>query len=519
MENVIRFGIYRFTLLVFSLLLTLNTFGQDYYISLEGDTQYMEITTWCFNQFYFETDTSVEAVFCDDFQSVYRAQSKVSYLSYSSFVEELDYVEFLLPSIASLRALSTDYFRDEHVEAYISGDYILYRCKSPDYTSKTEVSSPYMNLTNPEYYQPKFDNPQLFKTKENKQFDEIHPDVVFIYHDSLGFEKISGPNMEQDYFELIFSRYSFNSSLNDSIFNGDFTLKSKDFLEVFSEEVSPLTAVQYNDKDLAKYYISALRNGALILLLNLDLKKILLYREAGNDKLANQLETELLWNNLSYAIGFSEANIFDFCKVYIAEAKNRTAILNGTNQGIFLNANLELDSTIILKEEFFLFARKGQVFETQAINQNNSKRKEVTSTSVIQDAIIIYDHNNTQLMSPFPFFVREATALFPKNNQSKKSKGGTQINDGAIDYNSFSAYIFEKYSLDDLKKSNLAAASIMNSNLYHFYHPIANFKTKVFKDLKWKNTQIYENGKWKDRSNLVLNISGLSQVRKNTFND
>ena len=112
MGNAIQFGIYRFTLLVFSSLLTLNIFGQDYYISLEGDTQYVEITNWRFNQFYFESDTSAEAMFCDDFQSVYRAQSEVSYLPYSSFVEELDYVEFLLPSIVSLRALSTDYFRD-----------------------------------------------------------------------------------------------------------------------------------------------------------------------------------------------------------------------------------------------------------------------------------------------------------------------------------------------------------------------------------------------------------------------
>ena len=519
MGNAIRFGIYRFTLLVFSLLFTLNIFGQDYYISLGGDTQYVEITNWCFNQFYFESDTSTEAMFCNDFQSVYRAQSQVSYLPYSSFVEELDYVEFLLPSIESLRALSTDYFRDEYVEAYMCGDYILYRCKSPKYTSKSEVSALHMNHTNPEYYQPKFDNPQLFKTKENKRFDEINPDVVFIYHDSLGFEKISGPNIEQDYFELIFSRYSFNSSLNDSIFNGDFTLKPKDFFEVFSEKVSPLTMVQYNDKDLAKYYVSALRNGALILLLNLDLKKIILYRDAGNEKLAKQLEAELLLDNLSYAIGFTEANIFDFCKVYITDAKNRTAILNGSNQGVFLNAKLELDSTIVLKEDFFLFARKGQVFETQAINQNNTKRKEVTSISVIQEALIIYDHNNTQLMSPFPFFVREATALFPKNNQSKKGKGRSQINSGAFDYNSFIAYISKKYLLDDLKKSKLAAASIMNANLYRFYYPIASFKTNVFKDLKWNNTQIFENGNWKDSSKLVRNITGLTEVQKKKSND
>ena len=519
MGNAIQFGIYRFTLLVFSSLLTLNIFGQDYYISLEGDTQYVEITNWRFNQFYFESDTSAEAMFCDDFQSVYRAQSEVSYLPYSSFVEELDYVEFLLPSIVSLRALSTDYFRDEYVEAYMSGDYILYRCKSPKYADKSEVSAFHRKHTKQEFYQSKFDNPHLFKTKENKQFDEIPPDVVFIYHDSLGFEKISGPNIEQDYFELIFSRYSFNPSLNDSIFNGDFTLKPKDFFEVFSEKVSPLTMVQYNDKDLAKYYVSALRNGALILLLNIDLKKIILYREAGNEKLANQLEAELLLDNLSYAIGFTEANIFDFCKVYITDAKNRTAILNGSNQGIFLNANLELDTTIVLKEEFFLFARKGQVFETHAINQNNTKRKVVTSTSVIQEAIIIYDHNNTQLMSPFPFFVREATALFPKNNQSKKGKGSSQIKSEVFDYNSFSTYISKKYSLDDLKKSNLAAASIMNSNLYRFYYPIENFKTKLFKDLKWKNTQIFENGNWKNPSNLVLTITGRNEVYKNTTND
>jgi len=178
MENVIRFGIYRFTLLVFSLLLTLNTFGQDYYISLEGDTQYMEITTWCFNQFYFETDTSVEAMFCDDFQSVYRAQSKVSYLSYSSFVEELDYVEFLLPSIASLRALSTDYFRDEHVEAYISGDYILYRCKSPDYTSKTEVSSPLLILIILNIIKPNFTNLKFSKTRKKKNLHKINQTLV-----------------------------------------------------------------------------------------------------------------------------------------------------------------------------------------------------------------------------------------------------------------------------------------------------------------------------------------------------
>ena len=498
MGNAIQFGIYRISLIVSSLFIFTQSFSQDYYVDLKGDTQSVEISEWYFNHFYYQEDDQVAAKFCDEFSIVYRAESEVSYKPYSSFVDELDYVNFLLPSTESLKNLSTDYFEDEHVKVWITGTYIVYVTNNPNYNNANQIGAGYSPVSYPENYQEKFLDPNLFQSKDSN-LREIPSGVVFIYEDSLGFSKIVADDMEQDYFELLFSRYSSNPSFNESIFNGDLKLKQKNFLKDFDKYIRPLTAVQFNDKDLAGYYINKLNDGALVLLLNLDLKKIKLYRDSGNDKLADELESKLLKDNLSYAIGFLEPALFNFCHVYVTDAKNRANLLQGVRENIFLNINLELDSSIVLEEDFFLFARKGQVFETQALYQDNQKKKVMTSAPVVQDALVIYDHNNVQLMAPFPFYIREGTALISANKDMESGKVDIS------NYKALSSYLKDKYHVEDLEKSSLGVASSMNVQLHKFLENNVRFKSSSFERLKWSNYRIYENAVWQERPLNMVN--------------
>ena len=492
MGNAIQFGIYRFVLIGIFGLSFFTVAAQDFVLSLKEDTQKIKISSWYLNQFLYQEDT--KTFFTDEVNAVYRAESEVVYQPYSSFVEDLDYVDFLLPTIESIRALGTDYFRDENLEVWVTGDYVLYEIRSSRYAKEKYLS----NVVLDENQQDKLSDSKLFASNEKDSLIEIPNNVIFIYHDSVGFNKIVADDIEEDYFKLLLSRYTFDAKLNDTIFSEDFKLKDKNFLDFFDEEISALTAVQYSDKDLAEYYITSLRDhGALILLLNLDMRKIELYRNSGNTKLADNLERDLWEQNISYYLGFTDTALFNFCNVYVTDAKNRTAILAGETQNIFLNKDLKVDSTITLKEDFYLFARKGQVFETQLIDPDNHKKKEVTSTPVVQNAMVIYGRDNVQVMSPFPFYVRISTAQL--GNKKKIKKKETEIDEKSSSFEEFdnlTKYVETKYNVENLKSSELAVAISFDQNLTRFYNNIINGRAQNFKRFDWGNEKVWTNGAW-----------------------
>lgn len=468
MENATQFGIYKVSLFLLLNIFWLNLLAQDYYIGLDGNKHEIEITKWNFNKFYFKENDELKSFTPNEIAAVYRIQSEVWYYPIASLLNSNKHQAFFIPSYESLIELSTDNFRDENFEVWVTGDYVVYEIQNygTDFTKNEDLIS-------------------------------IQTGDVFIYSEKAGFNKIVSSDIEEDTYKVLLSKYITRASLKDSIFNDEVKLKPNKFLSFFDENESPLTAILHNDKDKAEYYIQSLREGgALIVLLNLDLKKIELYRNSGNEKLAKKLEDNLLKTNLSFSYGFLDSSVFNFCKVYISEANNINKILNGETQNIFLNKNLEIDSSIVLKEKFFLFARKGTLYEEQLIDANeNLNKKQATSTPVVQEALVIYDLNNNQVMGPFPNYSRIQTSTFMLK-QHYIALAKNQENFNKEDFEKVIKVKIE--SLEELKLNVFVTAFRMNVSFFQFYKKIEKFKFK--RNYSWINKHIWEKDKWYDNN-------------------
>lgn len=462
MENATQFGIYRIFIFLLLNIFGLNLFAQDYYVDLEGKQHEIEISSWNFDVFQYQEAGEIKTLAPHQVQTVYRSQAEVIYVPISSLLKTDHHQAFFIPTIQSLKALSTDNFRDENFEVWLTGDYVVYEVQNLGATFVKDIN---VNIESVEAYD------------------------VFIYSDKAGFNKIVSSKIENDAYKVLLSKYISRASLKDSIFNDKIPLKPKKFLSFFHENESPLTAIIHSDKDKAAYYIKTLKEeGALILLLNLDLKKIELYRNAGNEKLANQLEEGLLKDNLSYAYSFLDTQVFNFCNVYVTDAKNRSLILNGVKENIFLDKNLQIDSNVVLKEEFYLFARQGVLFETRLENSNyNTQKKIVSSTPVVQDAMVIYDVVNTQVVEPFPNYIRIATARFLINK--KVAKGKKKENDQQ--FNDLVSKMKVTSGLNNFNLNALGVATSFNANFHNYYNKRGNEKVSNSKVYQWNAKYTY----------------------------
>lgn len=139
------------------------------------------------------------------------------------------------------------------------------------------------------------------------------------------------------------------------------------------------------NREKANREIAALKNGALIVRLQTNEKSINAYRQAGKNELADKIAAER--NGLNQKIVDAFKNYFTFCKVYFIYAKN-TGALSKEKSGIFLDGNLKPDTSIKLKEKYFLIAEYGSF---TADERGNS--------------LVVLDSGLTQLQEPFPFEV------------------------------------------------------------------------------------------------------------------
>lgn len=111
-------------------------------------------------------------------------------------------------------------------------------------------------------------------------------------------------------------------------------------------------------RDKASQTLRNLRNGAVIVRLKTNLKSIEAYRKAGQTVIADRIESDRKKQNQKMYRSFE--NNFLFCKVYFIYA-NETEEFNKGNRKIFLNENLQHDSTIIFTDTNFVFCEYGSV--------------------------------------------------------------------------------------------------------------------------------------------------------------
>jgi hypothetical protein len=156
-----------------------------------------------------------------------------------------------------------------------------------------------------------------------------------------------------------------------------------------------------SDKEEAYYHIKALKNGSLVVRLKSQDRKIMAYRASGNEKFADKLERELAAFNKDLVNAF--INHFKFCDVFFIEPNDYGLVRNQIPSGYFLDENLEVDSSITMsfKGEYF-FCEYSPVYAEALEDNNEARRKIVTATPKLQEALVIKDEHLTQLLSPFP---------------------------------------------------------------------------------------------------------------------
>lgn len=177
-------------------------------------------------------------------------------------------------------------------------------------------------------------------------------------------------------------------------------------------------------KDKASQTLRALRNGAVIVRLKTNQKSVDAYRRNGQTALAERIAEEREKQNRKMYKAF--LNNFLFCKVYFIYAHETEAFNNG-NRALFLNENLQHDSTIVFTDTNYVFCEYGSVEAfsdfsdykapakgTAALGAtvdpaSNSLQDSVTyrtSTSpATTSGLVFLDKSLHQLNRPFPYVV------------------------------------------------------------------------------------------------------------------
>ena len=155
---------------------------------------------------------------------------------------------------------------------------------------------------------------------------------------------------------------------------------------------------------IASQQIKALKDGALIVRLKTNERSIEAYRKSGRKELAEKLVEDNQKQNQKLADAFR--GFFDFCKVYFIYAKSTNALLHGA-PNIFLNDTLAIDTSIKLKEKYFLIAEYGLITTNERTDEYHYKgvyHTEASSSAASTNVIFISDTSLTQLKEPFPFY-------------------------------------------------------------------------------------------------------------------
>lgn len=170
---------------------------------------------------------------------------------------------------------------------------------------------------------------------------------------------------------------------------------------------NPLTdkeIIQPTNRTRAILQINALKAGALVVRLKTNDKSIEAYRKNGRNDIAERMEAERLLQNQKIVTAFKTN--FDFCPVYFMYSRNTLDLLKG-NEHVFLNDTLGADTSIHLKQAYFLFAEYGTVTSNQpgdAYHYSGVNKTEPSTNTMSTSTIFISDTSLVQLAEPFPFY-------------------------------------------------------------------------------------------------------------------
>ncbi|MCW5907387.1 MAG: hypothetical protein KIS94_05985 [Chitinophagales bacterium] len=166
----------------------------------------------------------------------------------------------------------------------------------------------------------------------------------------------------------------------------------------------PCFLLAQSNRTIAIQQIADLKSGALIVRLKTNDKSVEAYRRNGRNDVADRIIADRKIQNQKIVDAFRSR--FDFCKVYFIYASSTNQVLEGTT-GLFLNDAMEPDTSIVIKESYFLLAEYGTVtanMRGDEYHYKNVDKTEASSNTTTSSAIFISDTSLTQLKEPFPFY-------------------------------------------------------------------------------------------------------------------
>lgn len=159
--------------------------------------------------------------------------------------------------------------------------------------------------------------------------------------------------------------------------------------------------VDLNDKIKSSDELYKLVNGALVVRLKTNRRKIDAYLAAGYEDKAKELELELKAVNRSIMSHFLA--YFNFTDVYFIYVEDYAKLLNQEFSGYFLNEKMEYDPSIKMSNPNFFFCDRGPAYAVAMKNSNDPNTKVASDVPRTQDAFVIKDQELNQLVDPFPF--------------------------------------------------------------------------------------------------------------------
>ena len=166
----------------------------------------------------------------------------------------------------------------------------------------------------------------------------------------------------------------------------------------------------------ARQDIENLREGALLVRLLMRTETINRLKKLGKEDEASAIEREQMKRNLEYAAAFKKG--YDFSALYFFKSDDSQLIRDGKlDEIIFLNANLEPDETIKVKEKHVFTAEFGNIKQNKD-REHSGYILEKDSTGVVKKktyygppnfgfpAIVIMNDQFKQLEKPFPYYMR-----------------------------------------------------------------------------------------------------------------
>ncbi len=160
-------------------------------------------------------------------------------------------------------------------------------------------------------------------------------------------------------------------------------------------------------KMIASWQINQLSDsGALVVRLKSNKKAIDILFKKNQIKAANELKKSTFNQNKIIVDAFLK--YYNFSKLYFIYDYSSDSLRKGWRKGFFLNAQLTRDSSIVMREKFYLIAEQGELVQSSIglIPDSLAAKETERGTPVKQVAIVIRNKYGHQLKHPFPYYIK-----------------------------------------------------------------------------------------------------------------